>query len=191
MASDRQLPVQQHQRTTEFVKFLPFPALSHRFPCTLLRAGIELTIIPELSGPLSVGRWRARLCSQYTSWGCWLNLTAARQVVFNDLDWVPANHWQLAIGPPNARATHSRRRRVLQKTSPAARPPPGGALPRLSPHRCDRPDWRGPSVPIGMKPQAVVAAGAVFRRGQHNDYNFTLQCRWPRGRQYGRRNRRW
>lgn len=22
------------------------------------------------------------------------NLTAARQVVFNDLDWVPANHWQ-------------------------------------------------------------------------------------------------
>jgi hypothetical protein len=23
-----------------------------------------------------------------------LNLTAARQVVFNDLDWVPANHWQ-------------------------------------------------------------------------------------------------
>jgi SWI/SNF-related matrix-associated actin-dependent regulator 1 of chromatin subfamily A len=26
--------------------------------------------------------------------GVGLNLTAARQVVFNDLDWVPANHWQ-------------------------------------------------------------------------------------------------
>jgi SWI/SNF-related matrix-associated actin-dependent regulator of chromatin subfamily A-like protein 1 len=26
--------------------------------------------------------------------GLGLNLTAARQVVFNDLDWVPANHWQ-------------------------------------------------------------------------------------------------
>ena len=26
--------------------------------------------------------------------GMGVNLTAARQVVFNDLDWVPANHWQ-------------------------------------------------------------------------------------------------
>ena len=26
--------------------------------------------------------------------GVGLNLTAARQVLFNDLDWVPANHWQ-------------------------------------------------------------------------------------------------
>ena len=26
--------------------------------------------------------------------GIGLNLTAASQVVFNDLDWVPANHWQ-------------------------------------------------------------------------------------------------
>jgi SWI/SNF-related matrix-associated actin-dependent regulator of chromatin subfamily A-like protein 1 len=26
--------------------------------------------------------------------GIGLNLTAARQVVFNDLDWVPSNHWQ-------------------------------------------------------------------------------------------------
>jgi superfamily II DNA/RNA helicase len=26
--------------------------------------------------------------------GIGLNLTAARQVVFNDLDWVPTNHWQ-------------------------------------------------------------------------------------------------
>ena len=26
--------------------------------------------------------------------GIGINLTAARQVVFNDLDWVPANHWQ-------------------------------------------------------------------------------------------------
>ena len=26
--------------------------------------------------------------------GIGLNLTAATQVVFNDLDWVPANHWQ-------------------------------------------------------------------------------------------------
>src|SRR6185437_4287612 len=26
--------------------------------------------------------------------GTGLNLTAATQVVFNDLDWVPANHWQ-------------------------------------------------------------------------------------------------
>ena len=26
--------------------------------------------------------------------GVGINLTAGRQVVFNDLDWVPANHWQ-------------------------------------------------------------------------------------------------
>ena len=26
--------------------------------------------------------------------GTGLNLTAATQVVFNDLDWVPTNHWQ-------------------------------------------------------------------------------------------------
>jgi hypothetical protein len=26
--------------------------------------------------------------------GVGINLTAARQVFFNDLDWVPANHWQ-------------------------------------------------------------------------------------------------
>ena len=26
--------------------------------------------------------------------GVGINLTAARQIVFNDLDWVPANHWQ-------------------------------------------------------------------------------------------------
>jgi SWI/SNF-related matrix-associated actin-dependent regulator 1 of chromatin subfamily A len=26
--------------------------------------------------------------------GVGINLTAARQVIFNDLDWVPANHWQ-------------------------------------------------------------------------------------------------
>jgi SWI/SNF-related matrix-associated actin-dependent regulator 1 of chromatin subfamily A len=26
--------------------------------------------------------------------GIGINLTAARQVIFNDLDWVPANHWQ-------------------------------------------------------------------------------------------------
>ncbi|MYB01019.1 DEAD/DEAH box helicase [Candidatus Poribacteria bacterium] len=26
--------------------------------------------------------------------GIGINLTAARQIVFNDLDWVPANHWQ-------------------------------------------------------------------------------------------------
>jgi SNF2 family DNA or RNA helicase len=29
--------------------------------------------------------------------GIGLNLTAARQVVFNDLDWVPANHWQAEV----------------------------------------------------------------------------------------------
>ena len=34
------------------------------------------------------------LVAQLTAGGVGLNLTAARQVVFNDLDWVPANHWQ-------------------------------------------------------------------------------------------------
>ena len=32
--------------------------------------------------------------SNIVAGGIGLNLTAARQVVFNDLDWVPANHWQ-------------------------------------------------------------------------------------------------
>ena len=34
------------------------------------------------------------LVAQITAGGVGLNLTAARQVVFNDLDWVPVNHWQ-------------------------------------------------------------------------------------------------
>ena len=34
------------------------------------------------------------LAAQITAGGIGLNLTAARQVVFNDLDWVPVNHWQ-------------------------------------------------------------------------------------------------
>lgn len=33
-------------------------------------------------------------CANLLAGGVGLNLTAARQVVFNDLDWVPANHWQ-------------------------------------------------------------------------------------------------
>ncbi|MEX2281297.1 MAG: DEAD/DEAH box helicase [Gemmatimonadota bacterium] len=34
------------------------------------------------------------LAANINAGGVGLNLTAARQVVFNDLDWVPANHWQ-------------------------------------------------------------------------------------------------
>ena len=34
------------------------------------------------------------LAAQITAGGVGLNLTAARQVIFNDLDWVPVNHWQ-------------------------------------------------------------------------------------------------
>ena len=34
------------------------------------------------------------LVGQIHAAGIGINLTAARQVVFNDLDWVPANHWQ-------------------------------------------------------------------------------------------------
>ncbi len=33
-------------------------------------------------------------CANMHIAGVGINLTAARQVVFNDLDWVPANHWQ-------------------------------------------------------------------------------------------------
>lgn len=33
-------------------------------------------------------------CANLLAGGVGLNLTAARQVVFNDLDWVPTNHWQ-------------------------------------------------------------------------------------------------
>ena len=34
------------------------------------------------------------LAAQIAAGGVGLNLTAARQVVFNDLDWVPVHHWQ-------------------------------------------------------------------------------------------------
>lgn len=34
------------------------------------------------------------LLANITVGGVGLNLTTARQVIFNDLDWVPANHWQ-------------------------------------------------------------------------------------------------
>ena len=34
------------------------------------------------------------MAAQIVAGGVGLNLTAARQVVFNDLDWVPTNHWQ-------------------------------------------------------------------------------------------------
>ena len=34
------------------------------------------------------------MAAQIVAGGVGLNLTAARQVVFNDLDWVPVNHWQ-------------------------------------------------------------------------------------------------
>ena len=39
--------------------------------------------------------WTGRRTVVRRQWlGVGLNLTAATQVVFNDLDWVPANHWQ-------------------------------------------------------------------------------------------------
>ena len=34
------------------------------------------------------------LAANIVAGGTGLNLTAATQVVFNDLDWVPTNHWQ-------------------------------------------------------------------------------------------------
>ena len=50
---------------------------------------------PAARRSLSAGR-RVSACSSRTSSpaASALNLTAATQVVFNDLDWVPANHWQ-------------------------------------------------------------------------------------------------
>ena len=36
----------------------------------------------------------ASLLANIIAGGTGLNLTAATQVVFNDLDWVPTNHWQ-------------------------------------------------------------------------------------------------
>jgi SWI/SNF-related matrix-associated actin-dependent regulator of chromatin subfamily A-like protein 1 len=52
--------------------------------------GRRQTLVDRFQADDSVSVFAANIIAG----GVGINLTAARQVVFNDLDWVPANHWQ-------------------------------------------------------------------------------------------------
>ena len=107
----RRLAVAKVPHTLEYVegavdqgeKVLLFSCFTHatrRFEKALGEVAVTITgEVPTSKRQGIVDRFQADdsvrvLIGQIHAAGVGINLTAARQVVFNDLDWVPANHWQ-------------------------------------------------------------------------------------------------
>ena len=82
------------------VLFSCFTHATRRFERTLGELAVTITgEVPTAKRQGIVDRFQNDdsirvLIGQIHAAGVGINLTAARQVVFNDLDWVPANHWQ-------------------------------------------------------------------------------------------------
>ena len=107
----RRLAVAKVPQTLEYVrgaidqgeKMLLFSCFTHatrRFERALGDVAVSITgEVPTSKRQAIVDRFQNDdavrvLIGQIHAAGIGINLTAARQVVFNDLDWVPANHWQ-------------------------------------------------------------------------------------------------
>ena len=107
----RRLAVAKVPQTLDYVrsavdqgeKVLVFSCFTHatrRFARALGEVAVTITgEVPTARRQAIVDRFQNDdairvLIGQIHAAGVGINLTAARQVVFNDLDWVPANHWQ-------------------------------------------------------------------------------------------------
>ena len=89
--------LEQGEKVLVFSCFLPpISTLSKRFgeQAVAITGEVPAAQRQELADRFQNDESVRLLAAQITAGGVGLNLTAARQVVFNDLDWVPVNHWQ-------------------------------------------------------------------------------------------------
>jgi SWI/SNF-related matrix-associated actin-dependent regulator 1 of chromatin subfamily A len=89
--------VEQGEKVIVFSCFdQPLKAIKKHFDeaCVLLTGATPASQRQELVDKFQGDDGVRVFAANIVAGGIGLNLTAARQVVFNDLDWVPANHWQ-------------------------------------------------------------------------------------------------